>query len=304
LNVGGLVDTRAARVSIGLPVYNGEDTVALAIECLLAQTFGDLELVVSDNASTDATLEVVSRYAAKDRRVRVLRNRTNLGVNGNYSVVAREARGTYFKWASSNDWCAPTFLERCVAVLDERPDVVLAYPRTRLFKGSLDVAEDYDDAMNLQSESPSARVLMLLSKLRLNNVMNGVIRVSALRETRLLAPYYSSDRILTGHLALLGKFAEIPEPLFYRRMDPKGATQMRSRVELQEFFYPGRDRRMLFQNWRTFSGWLRMVLAARIAPSEKLPIVLHLMRACYWGWRELTGDVREAGRYFIGRGAR
>jgi glycosyltransferase involved in cell wall biosynthesis len=294
----------APKVTIGLPVYNGEATIAFAMESLLAQTFADLELVVSDNASTDATLEVVSRYSVMDRRIRLLRHRTNLGVNGNYSAVAREARGTYFKWASSNDWCAPTLLERCITVLDERPDVVLVYPRTRLYKGSLDVAEDYDDAMDLRSESPSARVLRLLSNLRLNNVMNGVIRVSALRQTRLLSPYYSSDRILTGHLALLGKFVEIPEPLFYRRMDPEGATQMRSRVELQEFFYPGRDWRRLFQNWRTLAGWFRMVLAARIAPSEKVPIVLHLMRSCYWGWRGLAGDVREAGSYFIGRGAR
>jgi glycosyltransferase involved in cell wall biosynthesis len=291
------------KVTLGMPVYNGAQTVGAAIDSLIAQTFADWELVVGDNASTDATPQIVRDYAARDRRVRLLRHPANIGAPGNYSAVAREARGAYFKWASANDWCAPTLLERCVAALDEQPDAVLAYARTRLHEGSLDVAQDYDDGLDLRDERPSARFLKLLERMRLNNVMNGVIRTTALRKTRLLEPYFSSDCVMLGQLCLLGKFVEIPEYLFYRRMDPGSATVLRSRGEVEQFYYPNRERR-LFQHWRINAAWLRTALAASIPFGEKLPILSQLVRRAYWERRDLMSDIGEAGQQLARRFAR
>lgn len=287
------------RVTIGMPVYNGEKTIASAIESSLAQTFEDFELVVCDNASSDGTVGIVDRYIAKDRRVRLLRNRTNVGANRNYSAVAREARGEYFKWASANDWCAPTFLEKCVAVLDTHPEVVLAYPKTRLHKGSLMESEDYEDGLDLHSDSRSTRLSQVIFHLRLNNVMNGLIRVSALRQTDLIPDHFSADVILIGHLALLGKFVEIPEYLFYRRMDSESATRLRPTEEATAHFYPNRSAKVLFQNWRIHVGWFRVTLKARIPPADKVLIAARLMRNLYWGWRDLASDIGEARRYLF-----
>lgn len=290
-------DESTPRVTIGIPVYNGEQTVASTIECFLVQTFEDFELVIGDNASTDATLDIANRYAAADRRIRVLRSPVNRGVHKNYSAVVREARGEYLKWASCNDWCAPDFVERCVAVLDARADVVLTYPRTRLFDATLDDAEDYEDGLDLQFESPSERLLRLLSRIRLNNAMNGLIRVDALRRTRLIPDYRTADVVMLGHLALLGKFVEIPDRLFYRRMNRESAAYLRSEPEKAQFFHPGQGSEMLFQHWRSQAGWLAMVMHARIPVAEKARIMPRLLKNSYWGWRNLARDVREAGRY-------
>lgn len=280
-----------------MPTYNGEATIASAIEALLAQSFGDFELVVGDNASTDGTAEVAMRYAQADPRVRVVRRASNLGANANYSLLVREARGEYFKWASSNDWCAPTFLERCVEVLDARPEVVVAYPKTRLFVESLADATDYEDRLDLEEDDPSARFLRVRSTMQLSNAMNGLIRLSALRRTRLMPAYRSADMVMTGHLALLGKFVEVPEYLFYRRMSPEAATRLRSDEDVTRHFHPGQGAESLFQTWKIQFGWSSTLVAAPITATEKLRLLPWLLRGWYWERRALIDDLFAAGRY-------
>ncbi len=106
------------RISIGMPCYNSERWISPAIESLLGQTFEDFELIVSDNASSDGTWDIVQRYAASDDRIRPYRNPENLGASANFNRVFELARGPYFKWASSNDWCAPGLLDACHDALD------------------------------------------------------------------------------------------------------------------------------------------------------------------------------------------
>src|SRR6266481_3602004 len=202
-------------VSVGMPVYNGERWIREAIDSILGQTYRDLELVICDNASTDGTEALCRAYAARDPRVRYYRNSENLGVNENHNGVFRHARGEYFKWASSSDICAERLIERCVAVLDTRPDVVLSYGRTALIGEHLSAAEDYDDNLDLQDASACIRLEKVLRRVQLNNVMNGVIRAQALRGTALIGVYFSSDLVLIAELALRGKFVELPERLFY-----------------------------------------------------------------------------------------
>lgn len=119
----------APRVSIGLPVFNGELTVARAIESALAQTFEDFELIVSDNASSDGTAPMVRRYAERDARVRHLRQPTTVSALENFRRVLEAARAPYFMWLSADDYVLPRLLERTVAVLDAYPDVVCCAPR-------------------------------------------------------------------------------------------------------------------------------------------------------------------------------
>jgi glycosyltransferase involved in cell wall biosynthesis len=287
------------KVSIGMPAYNGEATIAAAIESLLAQTFDDFELIVGDNASTDATAEVANRYAKADPRVRVVRRAANLGANANYSRLVREARGKYFKWASCNDWCAPSFLERCVEVLDARPEVVVAYPRTRLYAASRSDATDFEDDLDLQQDDPTARFWHVRSHMRLNNAMNGLIRMSALHRTRLIAAYDTADVVLIGRLALLGKFVEIPEYLFYRRMTPETVAGLRSTEDRMRHFYPGLGAAMLFQSWRNQFGWSGAVLSAPIPAATKLRLLPRLLRGWYWSRRALADDLLEAGQWVV-----
>src|SRR6267143_929234 len=103
----------APSVSIGLPVYNGERYVRTAIESILNQTLQDWELIICDNASTDGTQAICEDYAARDARLRYLRNPSNIGAANNYRRVVELAQGRYFKWIASDDYCAPEFLDRC-----------------------------------------------------------------------------------------------------------------------------------------------------------------------------------------------
>ena len=233
---------QAPRVSVGMPVYNGEEFLGSALESILEQTFTDLELVISDNASTDSTEAMCRKYASADPRVKYWRNTENVGATENYNAVFRYARGAYFKWASSNDLCHPAFIEESVAVLERRPDVVLVYPRTQLIYDATKPPEDYDDVRNLLQDSACARFKTLLDRIRLNNMMNGVIRSAVLGRTPLLKNFFSSDISLMAEVALFGKFVELPEVMFYRRMDAKSATAKKSDEEVLRHHNPRQHR--------------------------------------------------------------
>src|SRR2546428_8185883 len=127
---------RIPRVSIGLGVYNGQVFLNQTLDSILAQTFDDFELIISDNASTDGTEEICREYAARDGRIRYSRNATNIGSNGNFKRVFQLATGEYFRWSAADDLFAPTSLQECVNVLDDHPKVVLCYPRTILIDGN------------------------------------------------------------------------------------------------------------------------------------------------------------------------
>lgn len=107
-------------VSIGMPVYNGENYISEALDSLLAQTFTDFELIISDNASTDGTQAICEAYARKDGRIRYLRQDKNLGFGNNFEYVLDYSTGKYFMWAAHDDMWAPNWLEILVPELGEK----------------------------------------------------------------------------------------------------------------------------------------------------------------------------------------
>jgi len=120
------------KVSIGLPVYNGERFLAETIESVLAQTFTDFELIISDNGSSDHTKEICLEYVLRDQRIRCVRSEVNRGASWNYRRVFELSQGKYFRWAPADDLFAPESLAECITTLDANPDAVLCYPKTLL----------------------------------------------------------------------------------------------------------------------------------------------------------------------------
>ena len=211
------------RVSIGLPVFNGARYLRDSLDALLAQTFDDFELLIADNASTDETEAICREYAARDGRIRYHRNSENVGAADNFNRVLALASAALFKWASYDDLCAPEFLERCVAILDDEPETMLAYPRTLLIDDAGQPIGPYADAMDLRQASIVARYRAYHDRFRnmaLVNVLYGVIRTDVLRATPGIARYANADVVLVGELALRGRFHEVPETLFLRRDHP------------------------------------------------------------------------------------
>ncbi|HWO93693.1 MAG TPA: glycosyltransferase family 2 protein [Dehalococcoidia bacterium] len=241
---------RSVPVSVALPVYNGEQFLAEAIESVLAQTFGDFELLICDNASTDATPHICQMYASRDRRVRYYGSDKNRGASWNFNRAFGLASGQYFKWIAADDYLAPTFLERCLMALNDRPEAVLAYPNAVCVDESGGFLHDYNEIMDqgLWHERAVYRFRRLLNEFERNGGTSanayvfGLIRTSALRRTDLLGNYIAADLGLVAHLVLLGPFVEVPEHLSFIRAHEGSSSWFRaagwSLDRAQRFFDP------------------------------------------------------------------
>jgi len=115
---------------MGMMVYNGEEFIRTALDSLLAQTYDNFEIIISDNGSTDTSPQIIQEYAARDPRIRYIQQSYNLGLIGNFNFVleqAQQTEGEYFMWTASDDWWAPTFVEKCVSILEKYPNVISVF---------------------------------------------------------------------------------------------------------------------------------------------------------------------------------
>jgi glycosyltransferase involved in cell wall biosynthesis len=214
------------RISVTLPVYNGERYLGQAITSILGQTFPNLELIISDNASTDATEEICRGFAAQDRRVRYFRQPRNIGASPNFNICYELASSEYFKWAAHDDFLEPEYLAECVRALDANPDAVLCQSLVRL-------VDDHDRLIEVfravepgaASHDPTERFAARMRNPRCLEIW-GVIRMSALRNCVLIGSYVGMDRALLLELALRGRFVALDRPLFSNRDHPERATRI------------------------------------------------------------------------------
>jgi glycosyltransferase involved in cell wall biosynthesis len=206
------------KVTIGLPVYNGELHLEAALRSILRQDFSDFELVISDNASTDATGVICKDYALLDERIRYHLQPTNLGCRLNFHATFGLGSGAeYFKWAGHDDQIEPAYLSRCVSHLDSHPDDVLVQTRVRLIDGDDNEADDAPVPMTFDGATPHERLRALFGQPKTYQTIFGVHRRSVLSQSHLLGPWYAADRALLIELSLYGGFALLDEPLFISR---------------------------------------------------------------------------------------
>jgi glycosyltransferase involved in cell wall biosynthesis len=212
------------RLSIGLPVYNGEKYLAESLNALLGQTYQDFELIISDNASTDGTADLCRRYASHDSRIRYTRQPRNIGAAPNHNFVFSEARGELFKWAAADDLYARDLLARCVVALDEQPDVVLADSWTAAINHAGDVVQTLEYPLATDSPSAPERFRSMMcdgSKIPPGLIqaddLYGVMRADMLRRIPPHGSFFHADRVLMTELALHGRFYKVPDWLYFRR---------------------------------------------------------------------------------------
>lgn len=130
-------NARAPVVSIITPAYNAARYIEHTLESAVRQTFGDFELLIVDDGSTDQTLEIANRYAARDSRVLVSRQ-SNRGIASARNAAMAQARGRYFALLDSDDLWFPTYLAEQIAILEQRPDVDVLSANALNFGGSRD----------------------------------------------------------------------------------------------------------------------------------------------------------------------
>lgn len=212
-------------VTIGLPVYNGERHLAEALDSLLSQTYTDFEIVLSDNASTDRTPEICRSYADRDERIRYVRAEENRGATWNFNHVVQLASGRYFRWAAHDDVVAPTYLERCVAVLDSNPRAALSHTKVEQIDAdghSLGVYEG--PPARREDERPWIRFHDAALWSGRNHLIFSVIRRELLDRIPEYGAHANADGVLLARLSLLGTFVTVDEPLQRMRVHQTQAS--------------------------------------------------------------------------------
>jgi glycosyltransferase involved in cell wall biosynthesis len=282
-------------VAIGMPVWNGEAFLSEAIESILAQTYGDLELVISDNASTDATSEICRTYAKLDTRVRYIRQETNIGAASNHNEVLRRSSGHYFKWAAHDDVLAPEFVRECVRVLDNDEAVVLCSPGTVLINedgSTVDYSPEYKAMVDsyghkwpitpeknglLMSDDPADRFAAVLLNMFMCLEVFGLMRRSALEKTSLQPSHVGGDKVVLAELSLLGRFHLLEDSLFYRRCHP-GQFSMAGSGSYRAMWVSGRRERIFLHQLRLLAGYSRAALSARLTVEQRYRCLLTVFR--------------------------
>ncbi|MEM7231300.1 MAG: glycosyltransferase family 2 protein [Planctomycetota bacterium] len=284
------------KVSVGIPVYNGDKFLRTCLDHVLAQTHKDLEIIISDNASTDGTEEICREYVARDDRIQYHRNETNVGAAPNYNRTVNLSTGQFFKFMAHDDLIRPTYVETCLNSFDEYgEDVIVCYPKTIHIDDAGTEVEEYSDRLDLDHEKPQDRLSHYMQNVRQCNAAHGLMRLDGLRKTRLIGAYNNSDMIFLAELLLLGKIREVPEPLFLRRVHEKSSRAANQTPEdlLKWFDTKARNRWVLPITKRAVE-YLRAV--------RRSPLPFRTRMSCYrvvWRlflkryWRHMGSEVRR-----------
>lgn len=292
-------------VSIGVPVFNGEPYVEHTLRTLLNQSEPRIEVVVSDNGSTDDTEQICRDAAAADPRLKYYRSDTNRGAAWNYNRVLELARAPWFKWAAADDPCEPSFVRLCLDALDEAgPGTVLAFPQTVLIDDRDVVIGPLDDSnLDLCDETPVARLDRLLRNRVEWHPVFGVVRTSVLRDTIGIGVFPLADAVVLAELCLRGRFVQVPEPLFLRRYhDERSIVAGPSFVEQVSWYDPERRARAAFPQARVSKELLLAVHRAPLTTPERAACAATVLRR--WTlphWRHIGGEAKIAARGEIAR---
>lgn len=267
------------KISLGLPVFNGENYIELTIRSILDQTYTDFELIISDNASLDRTEEICRDYSEKDSRIRYYRNEKNLGLARNFRIVFELSSGKYFKWAAHDDIIAPDYLSKCVNVLEQDSSIVMCYTKTKLINEHGKVLYDYDITLeNTASPNPQDRFKDLVLINHWGSEIFGLIRSDTLKMTPLIASYAGSDRPLIAELSLHGRFYEIPEYLFFSRDHTERSVRKETIHSREALFDPANAGKVAFPHWRLLLEYWKSVRRFPLNRYERIYCYLHLGR--------------------------
>jgi hypothetical protein len=261
-------------VSIGMPLYNAERYVREALDALLAQDYPHFELIISDNASTDATESICREYAARDSRIEYHRAESNMGAVWNFRRVFELSRGEYFMWAAFDDVRAPQYLTRCVEALDAHPAAVMCCTDIRLIdEDGRDIEEtDFPRGIRMAGRAVSTRVRAIARSLYWYDFY-GLMRRDALATTRLPQPSWGFDVILMLEMSLRGEVLLVREKLFSYRII-KGKTGQQAAATLG----PAHARGPISINWGQLTFELcRSIRLAPLSATEKLRLMFQFL---------------------------
>ena len=264
--------------TIGVPVFNGELYIAQALDSIVQQTCPPLEVIIQDNASTDATEEICRGYAANNEHIHYFRSATNIGAAQNFNSILSRAKGKYFKWNAHDDRIHPEFLERCQPVLDQDQSAVLVSSTIQFIDENGNTKGLYESPFRTVSSDPRIRFTETLYGHRCFEIW-GLMRTEALKRSGLIRIYNHGDGVLLSELALAGRFALLEQPLISVRLHERqsmhvyGVTKPNEGPDFDAYtaWFSGRTaRRRPKSHSDRFIDYLRMIRRADIGSDEKI----------------------------------
>lgn len=283
-------------VSIGVPVRNGAASLARALDDLLAQDYPCLEIVISENASTDSTREICEAYAARDSRIRLLLSDEVLGIVANFQRVLESAEGEYFMWAAADDAWESSFVSSLVSELQQHPEAgvaMCAVKRRYQEDGESDVVyfRGADDVNRLSYWGTARR---LTTPVKLVYFIYGVFRTEVLRSAvRVWPSVPGEDRILLLNLALATRFRYVDEPLHTQTLYRQAYEERRPE--------DARSRQLKQANVETrmVAALIKVLTRSAVIPRRRLvylpAVIVRYARLVYTNgvWQELHRPGRE-----------
>ncbi|MEM7592213.1 MAG: glycosyltransferase family 2 protein [Cyanobacteria bacterium P01_A01_bin.83] len=288
---------KSPKVSIGIPVYNGEKYLELALDSLIQQSFTDFEIIICDNASTDRTESICRSYQSRDERIFYYRNETNLGAAGNYKKVFQLAQGEFFKWMAHDDRCSPNYLAECVQALEADPEIVMTFPRFELIDESdrtypiikkntyltPELTITTNPERNFMSSSPSERYGEVLFKTTECYEFFGLARREIIERTSQHDAYYGSDKVLLCELAMMGKIKEVNSATGYFRIHGEQSQSLKSHKERSQWISPNLSYGVFLSRVKCLQGYYHSIFAYSVPLSERIK--------CFWILTSWTIDL-------------
>lgn len=287
-----MVNINKPLLTIGMPIYNGENYLSESIESILSQSFTNFKLIISDNASTDNTEDICRRFASYDNRIQYVRNQYNLGASQNFNELVKLSNTKYFKWAAADDICAMDLFEKCINVLNNDDSVVLAFGKVRNIDSNGELSDTilFDKLINVDDES--IRFGYIINRLPSCMAVFGVFRTEVLKSTSLIANHVSSDKILLAQMSLRGKLHEISDTTFFRRLHSNtSCNDFQSEYSRSVWFDTNKKGTVVFPGWRLLYEYLLGVKRSRLNLIEKLKCNLHVLKWIYFNFGYLVKNI-------------
>jgi glycosyltransferase involved in cell wall biosynthesis len=274
-----------------LAVYNSERYVSRSLDCLLAQSFGDFVLFISDNASTDRTSEICLARAARDPRIRYSRNPSNIGMVGNYNLLFSKCRSKYFRWATADDYWAPDMLEDAVETMEADPSLALCYPRAFIVDEDERPLRPWQDRLHLMQDDGAERFVQVIENIGRVHHHLGLMRADTMRKTRLLGRHVGSDVGFIAEMSLYGKFHQIPKHQMYRRVhEDSSSVHLNDHEHMRRRYHAANVRRVPFNRWSLHRVLFGAVFRSPLALRDKVKLLERLGRGVYWDRRPLLQE--------------
>jgi len=283
------------KLTIGLPVYNGERYLKDAIESHLAQDFTDYELLIADNASTDGTIDIINRYVTRDSRIRYHGSDVNHGATWNFNRLVGLASGQYFKWSAYDDVMAPTFLSTCVNALDSDPAAAGCFTGFNLIDADGNVTGS-GLGKGTDQETPSQRFLAAMVDVPFQASFS-IFHTDILKRTAMIASYANCDVVMLAEITLYGKLLQLPDQLFFSRdHEDNSVRSAPSPADRAKWFSTNPRNHIYFPICHETAEYFRAIRQAPLSMAERMRCRICVLKWMRWNASRLIRDVRRGLR--------